>query len=543
MKNFVIFNILILIVFSKSSVQKRNVLSAAEYYIKSLPGLSQEDFDLLIMHSGHINVEESRNANVFFWLVQHHHKLNKSHIVIWLNGGPGCSSMDGMFLESGAFRLLDNGNLALNNYSWYYDADLLFVDQPVNTGFSYSNAGGTPKSQPELVKDFILFLELFFQIFPQLKRSEIIIAGESFAGTYIPYIGDGILKDKNNNFKLKSLLIGNGWIDPLRQYESYIPFGLEKNLLGEPYLSQAKKIWENCKKHYEQKNTIKDNVCEGILEKMLDFSRANGKMCINMYDIRLHDEGPNDGCGLFKWPPGLDLLNKYLAREDVIEAIHAGGKLSKWQECSGTVSYALENDKSFPSYTLLPDLLQRIPIILFNGDQDLICNYMGIEAMINELTWNNEKGFGKDSVKKNWFFGEQLLGTYEARKNLTYVKVFNASHMVPVDKGAAGLDILNRMLGVQDVVNGILMDIDLKKVENTTDGAGHFIDNPKEADDNLSFSLSAFIFIFFLIIISGISGIYLYRKKYMRSRGIYRNNGGGAEWHELATNERDEEQF
>ena len=81
-------------------------------------------------------------------------------------------------------------------------------------------------------------------------------------------------------------------------------------------------------------------------------------------------------------------------RKDVLQALHAEAKSENWVECLGRVSNELHDNLSPSSVTLLPAVLERIPVLLFAGDQDFICNYMGIESMIKSLTWNGETGLG-----------------------------------------------------------------------------------------------------------------------------------------------------
>lgn len=85
-------------------------------------------------------------------------------------------------------------------------------------------------------------------------------------------------------------------------------------------------------------------------------------------------------------------------RPDVVNALHAGDKSEAWQECNGRVGAELTNKKSTSSITLLPDLLEHINILLFSGDQDFICNYIGTENLIDALEWNGAKGLGVRAV-------------------------------------------------------------------------------------------------------------------------------------------------
>jgi len=100
---------------------------------------------------------------------------------------------------------------------------------------------------------------------------------------------------------------------------------------------------------------------------------------------------------------------------------------------------------------LLPDLLAKVPIILFSGDQDLICNYKGTEEIINNLSYNGGKGFEENGVtapRHDWVFEGEPAGIYQSARNLTYVKFYNSSHMVPFDYPRRTRDMLDRFMGV-----------------------------------------------------------------------------------------------
>lgn len=147
------------------------------------------------------------------------------------------------------------------------------------------------------------------------------------------------------------------------------------------------------------------------------------KYCINEYDVR-----PASFCG--EYPPGLDYATPYLQREDVLDSFHASRKASPWQQCNDTVGNQMWSPRSVPSVELLPELLQTIPILLFAGDADLMCNWVGIQSMINNLKWNGAVGFGENATAKDWFVNGTLAGSWREDRNLTWVTVKEAGHMV-----------------------------------------------------------------------------------------------------------------
>ena len=142
----------------------------ADYFIHSLPGAPEP---LLKMHAGHIEVDGAHNGNLFFWHYQNRHIADKQRTVIWLNGGPGCSSMDGALMEIGPYRVRENGKLEYNNGSWDEFANLLFVDNPVGTGFSYVNTDSYLSELDQMADQFIVFLEKWFALFPEYEHDDV----------------------------------------------------------------------------------------------------------------------------------------------------------------------------------------------------------------------------------------------------------------------------------------------------------------------------------------------------------------------------------
>ncbi|CEL11419.1 Putative Pheromone-processing carboxypeptidase kex1 [Aspergillus calidoustus] len=432
--------------------------SAADYYVSSLPGAPEGP--LLKMHAGHIEVDPENNGHLFFWHYQNRHIANRQRTVIWLNGGPGCSSMDGALMEIGPYRLKDNETLEYNEGSWDEFANLLFVDQPVGTGFSFVNTNSYIRELDEMANQFITFLEKWFALFPEYERDDIYLAGESYAGQYIPYIAKAI-QDRNEKpggskaiWSLRGLLIGNGWISPAEQYPAYLAYAYEEGLVeeGSKLGNELEVLQSVCKSKMgtgTPKVTIND--CEEVLNKLLSKTHDSNNQCLNMYDIRLRDSA--DSCGM-SWPPDLVDVKPYLQMPEVVLALNINpDKRSGWDECAGDVSRSFRPQRSPPSVTLLPGLLESgVEILLFSGDRDLICNHVGTEHLISNMKWNGGAGFetspGVWSPRHDWTFEDEPAGFYQSARNLTYVLFYNASHMVPFDYPRRSRDMVDRFMNV-----------------------------------------------------------------------------------------------
>ncbi|ORX44025.1 alpha/beta-hydrolase [Hesseltinella vesiculosa] len=427
---------------------------ANKYKVTSLPGV---DFSTIPFeqYAGHIQVAAEHDANIFFWKIDAINDAPTKRLIIWLNGGPGCSSMDGLFMENGPYRVTPDLKLQLNDGGWNQHATVVFVDQPVGTGFSFSDGNGYMHNMTQVSEEFTTFLDKLFDLFPSLNEQELYIAGESFAGTYIPYFADRMLllnREGKAKYNLQGIAIGNGWISPVHQYEAYYDFGVQNNLFSDSLLKDAQRHLASCRKEMDLTSTIHYRNCELVLDDILDSSKKvidgqneGNPVCINMYDIRLRNESYPD-CGM-SWPYDLPDVTTYLRQQGLVNAIHASKKGLGWEECSHGVSAALAGDQSKPAFNLMPGIISEIRVLLFSGEYDLICNYIGTEYMIGNMTWNGAIGF-KKAQPLEWVIGDKVVGHYTEERNLTYVLIKDGSHMVPYDKPLETLDMINRFMHV-----------------------------------------------------------------------------------------------
>jgi carboxypeptidase D len=163
--------------------------------VESLP---EVNFDIGEMYSGLVPIDHKDPSRALFFVFQPTIGEPVDEITIWLNGGPGCSSLEGFFQENGRF-IWQSGTFAPveNPYSWVNLTNMLWVDQPVGTGFSTGKPTAT--TQEETAQDFVKFFKNFQQLFG-IKKFNIYVTGESYAGRYVPYISAAFLDQNDTEY-------------------------------------------------------------------------------------------------------------------------------------------------------------------------------------------------------------------------------------------------------------------------------------------------------------------------------------------------------
>ena len=371
-------------------------------------------------------------------------------MVLWLNGGPGCSSLTGLFLELGPSSIGENIKPIYNEKSWNSNASVIFLDQPVNVGYSYS--GSTVSDSVAAGKDVYALLTLFFKQFPQYAKQDFHISGESYAGHYIPVFAAEILSHKKRNINLKSVLIGNGITDPLTQYEYYRPMACGEGgypaVLDESTCQSMDNALPRCQSMIEAcYNTESAWLCVPASiycnNALIGPYQRTG---LNPYDIRGQCEDSSNLC--YK---GMGYVSEYLNKAETREAV--GAEVDGYESCNFDINrnFVLHGDWMKPYHRLVPDLLEQIPVLIYAGDADFICNWLGNKAWSEALEWPQQEEYASAPLKDIKVVDQQSkgkkIGQVKSHGNFTFMRLYGGGHMVPMDQPEAGLEFFNRWIG------------------------------------------------------------------------------------------------
>ncbi|CAH6719348.1 carboxypeptidase Y [[Candida] jaroonii] len=402
------------------------------------------NIDDVKQYTGYLDIEDE-DKHFFYWFFESRNDPKNDPIILWLNGGPGCSSMTGLFFELGPSSIGPDLKPIRNPYSWNNNASVIFLDQPVNVGYSYSSESVSDTKAAAI--DVLAFLELFFKKFPEYSELKFHIAGESYAGHYIPMMAKTILDAPDKNFELSSVLIGNGLTDVLVQYNYYQPMacgegGYESVLEPEECQAMADSIPR----------------CESLIQACYDSGSAwacvpatiycnNAQMGPyqktgrNVYDIRTMCKGSN------LCYEQLEYIDQYLNLPEVKNAV--GAEVETFESCNFDINrnFLFTGDWMKPDFknAIIEVLESELPVLIYAGDKDFICNWLGNQAWTNELEWSGSVGFSSASVNK-WKNGKTHAGDVKNFKNFTFLRVFGGGHMVPYDQPENSLDMVNRWI-------------------------------------------------------------------------------------------------
>ncbi|KAL2752664.1 hypothetical protein ACRALDRAFT_1072539 [Sodiomyces alcalophilus JCM 7366] len=403
--------------------------------------------DKVKQYSGYLDDEEN-DKHLFYWFFESRNDPENDPVVLWLNGGPGCSSLTGLFLELGPSSINDKIEVVNNEWSWNNNASVIFLDQPVNVGYSYS--GSSVTNTVAAGKDVYALLTLFFHQFPEYAKQDFHIAGESYAGHYIPAFASEILSHKDRNINLKSLLIGNGLTDGLTQYPHYRPMacgdGGYPAVLSESECQAMDNALPRClgliKSCYDS-GSVWSCVPASIYcnNALIGPYQRTGQ---NVYDIRGKCE---EGAGSLCYK-ALGYVSDYLNQEEVMSAL--GAEVSSYESCNFDINrnFLFAGDWFQPFHRLVPKILEEIPVLIYAGDADYICNWLGNQAWTEALEWPGKKGFNDADLESLTVAngdGEEY-GKVKSSGNFTFMQLYEAGHMVPMDQPEVSSDFFNRWL-------------------------------------------------------------------------------------------------
>ncbi|XP_073020630.1 serine carboxypeptidase-like 27 [Primulina eburnea] len=408
--------------------------------ISSLPGQpTKVDFD---QYSGYVTVNEDAGRALFYWLTEVPTRRGPElkPLLLWLNGGPGCSSIGyGAVQEIGPLNVNPDGkSLSLNRYSWSHLANLLFLDSPSGAGFAYSNTSSDlyTAGDQRTAEDSYIFLVKWFERFPQYKYRDFYITGESYAGHYGPQLAQ-IIHEKNKGIEnpvinLKGFLLGNILMDDYYDYKGML-------------------------EHWWITGLISDSTFQLLKNTCALSSRVHPSAdCQKALDLAIQEEGNIDQESIFTplcnkksssnrrlpggrhrpWPSKAydpcteSYFTAYFNLPEVQKAFHANttGIPFPWVACSDI----LFNNWTDSSPSILPIYQELIAaglrIWIFSGNDDSVAPVPSIRYALNALNLPIITNWHP------WYISEKVGGWCQVYEGLTYVIVNGAGHKVPLHR-------------------------------------------------------------------------------------------------------------
>ncbi|KAL1124176.1 hypothetical protein AAG570_001946 [Ranatra chinensis] len=377
-------------------------------------------------HAGFFTVHKNYSSNMFFWFVKAEKNWETAPVVVWLQGGPGASSLYGLFYENGPFYVKPKRGLKMRKHYWSQSLNVVYIDNPVGTGFSFTkNDNGYARDEVAVGRDLYSAVLQFFQLFPQLQKNDFFVSGESYAGKYVPALAYAIhIGNTKASFKvnLKGITIGNGLCAPeyMMGYSDYL-FQIGLIDANTRYSFKVKESAIN--QLIKQKNWIGAfNAFDELLNDATGFS---------YYFNYLHssDDSPYGDMG------------QYLQKDLVRRSIHVSNLT---YHTDNKVENFLKSDvmqSVKPWVELL--LNNNYRVLIYNGQLDIIVAYPLTVNFVQALNWNGSTLY-KTAVRKPWFVGKDLAGYSKTVKGFTELLVRNAGHMVPSDQPLWALDMIQR---------------------------------------------------------------------------------------------------
>ncbi|POS72054.1 carboxypeptidase cpdS [Diaporthe helianthi] len=466
-----------------------------------LPNVS---FDIGESYAGLLPISES-GPGLFFWFFPSTNHEAGDEIVIWLTGGPGCSSMLGLFNENGPFTWKPGTYLPVANpWGWNRLTHVVWIDQPVGTGYSV----GTPTALNEfdVADQFAGFWSNFIDTFNTHNYSTY-VTGESYGGMYCPYIARGLLHQGHN---VSGMMIYDGEIrhQGIQIQIPTVPFvdywgGLFP--LNDSFRQSIHDQHQKCGYAHHIDTYLKfpppeqqpakipgmtddeTDIIEGcdIYHSTINAVRLINP-CFSYYDVSAGCPVPYDPLG---FTGGLNYLPPsappaYFNRSDVKEALHAPSDVD-WRLCKTGVFPSRDN--SDPSaFFALPEIIEHTQnVILANGALDFGILTNGTLLAIQNMTWGGQLGFQQRPQDPMYVpyhanpdlgstAGAGVMGTAHTERGLTFVSVARSGHMVPDFQPSVAFRQLEVLLGrVENLQSTVPFTTDVNATAQPSGGMGH----------------------------------------------------------------------
>ena len=398
---------------------------------------------------GYSLVNETTGAQLFYHYVPATGdtvESTKKPVILWLQGGPGCAGEYANIIEFGPYVLVNESgtlNLVARDFSWSGEANILFVDNPSDTGYSLPGSELVIDSVTS-AKQIYTMLEQFFTNHSSLLGLDFWIMGESYGGHYVPAVAYEILSKPSAHIpKITGIAMQNPWTDAYSQLEYFGATPYAQGIIDPKEKDRINKL-----RSQGQEALLRGDFAAGAsmfdsIENWIASINVSGGIFTNNY--RYWQYGQPHG----KIFDAYGLTQAYLSQDDIKEKFGVNKQLN-YGLCNGTIynNWNLDNGVSY--LTQLGYVLDRVKGIIYNGADDMECNTAGVLNFVKNLKWSGWHRF-MQAKRQIWRMkNDKVAGSARVGGNLTFVTVYKAGHFVPFDQLYVSLDILQRVFASND---------------------------------------------------------------------------------------------
>uniref|UniRef100_A0A671R5B6 Carboxypeptidase n=1 Tax=Sinocyclocheilus anshuiensis TaxID=1608454 RepID=A0A671R5B6_9TELE len=402
---------------------------------------------------GYVDVREG--AHMFWWLY-YANSSSASYkdlpLVMWLQGGPGGSSCGfGNFEEIGP---LDR-DLKPRETSWVRAASVLFVDNPVGTGYSYTDTeDALTKDVAMVASDMMVLLKSFFSLKTEFQSIPFYIFSESYGGKMAAAISLKLTKavqagSVKCNFA--GVALGDSWISPIDSVMTWGPYLYSTSLLDDNGLDEVTKaanaVLEAVKQGQYRKATDMWSITENVVEQNTNNVNFYNILTQNSDEMVKTSSDQTNGFLCEKLNMHSFSLSE-LMNGPIRQKLGVIPKNVTWGGQAEAVFVSMAGDFMKPVVDIVDQLLAAgANVTVYNGQLDLIVDTAGQELWVKQLKWDGLQYFNK----MKWTALEdpqtqsQTGAFYKTYKNFAFYWILKAGHMVhniPSDQGPMALRML-----------------------------------------------------------------------------------------------------
>ncbi|CAG5122037.1 unnamed protein product [Candidula unifasciata] len=386
-------------------------------------------------HSGYITVDRLLGNHLFFWHFPSQ-ESEKAPLLMWLNGGPAVSSMLGLFWKHGPLEVNTEKygtNYSLRKHTWVGPFSVVYVDNPVGTGYSFSEVGeaGYKLTQAGYTHDLYNFVLQFFKMFPEYKTRGFYIGGQSYAGKYVPALAHKIYTQRHNesaDIPLAGIILGGPYFDPPTESVAFFDFLYAVGAIS----------YYDMERHKANVKTMYQKFLEGGIVKQT-FSEL-------FTDLVLLKELPLPSLDNYVTgkPADYNQVQTIMSSPEMRKAVHVGTRRSYFAS-NDNLSERYGPDVFVSTKPQMAVILDNYKVLIYNGDYDVVVSSAMIEAALMSTKWSLQKEYN-NTRRRIWNTPDRLKGFFSYTGKFCRVVVHGAGHQTPHDQPDSSLEMVKGFL-------------------------------------------------------------------------------------------------